>query len=248
MEGFLISAEAEGGELDWRDEKLGTRIRVALWLAEEVGEGNRFNKKQLRAITGHRVEQVDRRMRDLRPAGWIINTYRDMADLAPDELYLEKIGTHVWEPGQRSVGLRTISGKVRRQVMERDSHRCVRCGICAGEEYPDEPGSSARLTLGHLDPHKHGSSAHVEDLVTECARCNESAKHLTGTQFSIEQVWDRVAELPKRQKVQLLTWMVRERRPMSETEQAWAKYRQLPGVYREEVRNRLSATLGELSG
>jgi hypothetical protein len=182
-------------------------------------------------------------MRDLRPAGWIIKTYRDMAGLAPDELYLEKIGARVWEPGNRSVGLRSISGKVRREVLERDNHRCVRCGICAGEEYPDEPGSAARLTLGHVNPHKHGSSAYVEDLVTECARCNESPKHLTGVKFPPEQVWDRIAELPKREKTQLLSWMVADRRPMSPAERAWAQYRQLPGVHRDELRRRLANAL-----
>jgi hypothetical protein len=238
---------AETSKPDWRDEQLGARIRVALWLAEEVGEGNRFNKQQLRAITGHRIEQVDRRMRDLRPAGWVIKTYRDMAGLAPDELYLEKVGAHVWEPGQRSAGLRSISGKVRRQVMERDNHRCVRCGVCAGEEYPDEPGSAARLTLGHVDPHKHGSSAYVEDLVTECARCNETAKHLTGMKFPPEQIWDRITELPKRSKQQMLSWMVADRRPMTNAEEAWAQYRQLPGVYRDDLRRMLGEVLAATS-
>lgn len=52
--------------LDWRDGALGTRVRVALWLRDEVGVGNVFSKAALRAaITG--AEQVDRRMRDLRP-------------------------------------------------------------------------------------------------------------------------------------------------------------------------------------
>ncbi len=61
---------------DWRDGTLGTRVRVALWLASEVGEGGTFRKQQLRdAMPG--VEQIDRRMRDLRPAGWEILTYRD---------------------------------------------------------------------------------------------------------------------------------------------------------------------------
>lgn len=231
-------------DVSWTNEKLGTRVRVALWLYHEVGEGNRFNKQQLRnAIPG--VEQVDRRMRDLRPAGWVIRTYRDMAGLSPDELFLEKIGAHVWEPGQRSQGLRAISGKVRRQVMERDNHRCVRCGISAGEEYPDDPGSRARLTLGHITPYKYGSAARAEDLVTECARCNETAKHLTGVQFSVEQVWDQIQELPRKEKAKLLTWMAADRRSMSETELIWARYRQLSAANRETIRQRLGLALGD---
>ncbi|MBB2914647.1 hypothetical protein FHS43_005959 [Streptosporangium becharense] len=227
---------------DWRNPKLGARIRVALWLHGEIGEGQRFNKQQLRKAIPD-VEQVDRRMRDLRPAGWVIKTYRDMASLSPDELYLEKIGTPIWEPGQRSVGLRSISGKVRRQVMERDLHCCLRCGISAGEPYPDDPTSTARLTMGHVNPHKHGSTATLEDLVTECARCNETAQHLTGVQLSPEQVWDRIKELPKKEKQKLLNWMAAERRSPSETEQVWARYRQLPAVHRAELRQRLGLAL-----
>ncbi|MFI7640604.1 HNH endonuclease [Nonomuraea sp. NPDC049400] len=235
-EGLLV-------DVVWTNDKLGTRIRVALWLHSEVGEGNRFNKQQLRkAIPG--IEQVDRRMRDLRPAGWVIKTYRDMASLGPDELYLEKVGTHIWEPGQRSVGLRTISGKLRREVMERDNHRCVRCGISAGEEYPDDSGSHARLTLGHITPHKHGSAARLEDLVTECARCNETARHLTGAQLSAEQIWDRIQELPRREKTKLLTWMVADRRAATETELMWARYRQLPAAHRDALKKQLGIVLG----
>ncbi|GAA3089657.1 HNH endonuclease [Streptosporangium carneum] len=233
--------------MNWQNDQLGARIRVALWLHNEIGEGNRFNKQQLRQAIPD-VEQVDRRMRDLRPAGWIIRTYRDMANLSPDELLLEKIGAHIWEPGQRSAGLRAISSKLRREVLERDHHRCVRCGISAGEPYPDDPSSSARLTLGHVTPHKHGSAAHLENLITECARCNEAVKHLTGVQFSAEQVWDRIQELPKREKQKLLAWMAADRRLMLETEQVWALYRQLPAIHREALNKRLGTVLGTGDG
>lgn len=55
-------------DLDWRNADLGTRVRVALWLRDEIGEGGTFSKAALRAaISG--AEQVDRRMRDLRPHG-----------------------------------------------------------------------------------------------------------------------------------------------------------------------------------
>lgn len=228
----------------WTNSRLGARIRVALWLYHEIGEGQRFNKQQLRKAIPD-VEQVDRRMRDLRPAGWIIRTYRDLASLSPEELLLEKIGAHVWEPGQRSAGLRAVSGKDRREVMERDGHRCVRCGIGAGEEYPDDSGSRARLTLGHVLPHKHGSAARPEDLVTECARCNETAKHLTGVQFSSEQVWDRIQELPRKEKMKLLSWMVSDRRTLTDTEKIWLHYRQLPAAHRDALKIQLSAVLGE---
>jgi hypothetical protein len=227
-------------ELHWRNESLGARVRVALWLRDEVGEGGTFSKARLReAIKG--TEQVDRRMRDLRPAGWVIRTYRDKPSLQPDQLYLEAMGQSIWEPEHRAAGLRQISAKTRRFVYEQDGHMCRRCGVSAGEEYADEPGTRARLTLGHVNPHNSGSAANAEDLITECARCNETVRHLTGVQMTKEQVWDRVRELSGRHKKDLLRWMQADRRPLNEAEKAWAMYRQLPAVARKELERDLEA-------
>ncbi|MFF8290347.1 HNH endonuclease [Streptomyces sp. NPDC016309] len=228
--------------MTWRNESLGARIRVALWLREEVGEGGTFSKARLReAIKG--AEQVDRRMRDLRPAGWVISTYRDKPSLLPDQLYLEKIGLPVWEPEHRAAGLRQISAKIRRYVYERDGHMCRRCGVTAGEGYADEPGTRARLTLGHVNPHKSGSGANAEDLITECARCNETVRHLTGVQMTKEQVWDQMKELPVQGKRELLAWMKADRRPLSAAEKAWGMYRQMSAAVREELEHDLEALM-----
>lgn len=227
---------------DWQDATLGTRVRVALWLATKVGEGGRFRKQQLRdAMPG--VEQIDRRMRDLRPAGWEIITYRDQPGLDVDELLLQKIGKPVWEREHRAAGLRMISARTRREVMERDGHRCVRCGVLAGESYPDAPGTTARLTLGHVNPHKHGSGATAGELVTECARCNESVKHLTGAAFTQEQVWDRVAALTRKDKEKLLDWLEKGHREATAVEKAASMVFQLPGESRERLHQRLHGAL-----
>ncbi|MFJ5225757.1 HNH endonuclease [Streptomyces sp. NPDC088400] len=225
-------------DLDWRNTDLGTRVRVALWLRDEIGEGGTFSKAALRAaISG--AEQVDRRMRDLRPAGWVIKTNRDMPSLQPDQLYLETIGLPVWEQEHRAAGLRQISAKTRRFVYERDGHMCRRCGVGAAEAYPGEPGTHARLTLGHVNPHAAGSGAEAEDLITECARCNESVRDLTGVQMSRGQVWARVRELPVRQKRELHAWMAGDVRPLSPVQQAWGMYRQLPAAVRDEMKQDL---------
>ncbi|MFF4409714.1 HNH endonuclease [Streptomyces sp. NPDC001404] len=225
-------------DLDWRDEALGARIRVALWLRGEVGEGGTFSKRQLReAIKGK--EQVDRRMRDLRPAGWVIKSYRDKPSLKPDELYLETVGLPVWDKEYRAAGLRQISAKTRRDVYERDGHVCRRCGIAAGEEYPGEQGSHARLTLGHVVSHKAGSAASPENLITECARCNESVRHLTGVQMDKEKVWDRIRELRNSDRKALFAWMVHKGRVATPAEKVWAMYWQLPAAQRDELRGKL---------
>lgn len=228
---------------DWRDTTLGTRVRVALWLRAEIGEGGTFSTEQLRAAMPG-VTQIDRRMRDLRPAGWEILTYRDRAGLDPDERLLRKIGAPVWLPEHRATGLRVITARVRQQVLERDGHRCVRCGILAGEPYADDPGTTARLTIGHVNPHKHGSAASATDLVAECARCNESVKHFTAARLSTEQVWDRVVELRGADKVKLLAWLARGRREANPVEVAAGLVFQLPAVERDKIRDRLADAVG----
>ncbi|MGW3513547.1 HNH endonuclease [Streptomyces sp. NPDC000994] len=227
---------------DWRDTSVGARVRVAAWLVSVVGEGNEFTKQQLRKAIPDR-EQVDRRMRDLRPAGWVIKTYRDKQVAGAEILHLEKVGLPVWQKQYRGAGLRTISDKLRREVYERDKHRCVRCGTAAREIYLDPPHDVARLTLGHVNPHKLGSAATIKDLVTECARCNEAVRHLTGVQVDAERVWDQIVELPKRDKTRLLRWMAADSRDFDKAEQVWAIFRQLPGASREELHERLKNAL-----
>ncbi|BFV58238.1 hypothetical protein KCMC57_up33420 [Kitasatospora sp. CMC57] len=234
--GVPLERDLDG--LDWRDESLGARIRVALWLRDEVGVGGTFTKQQVRAAVSG-TEQVDRRMRDLRPAGWEIRNYRDKPSLRPDELFLERIGRPVWEKEHRAAGLRQISARTRRQVYERDGHMCRRCGVAAAEEYPDEPGSHARLTLGHVRPHRSGGAAGPEDLLTECARCNETVRHLTGVQMDREQVWDRIEQLPGKDRKNLLAWMMHDAREQTPTERVWGMYRQLPAELREQLKRDL---------
>jgi 5-methylcytosine-specific restriction endonuclease McrA len=213
-----------------------------LWLVTEVREGQVFSKQELRAALP-RVEQVDRRVRELRQAGWIIETYRDVAGLKPGELRLRKIGRPVWEQDHRSAGIRQFSAATRRQVLERDGHGCVRCGITPGERYSDNPDKVARLTIGHVNPHKHGPAS-ADDLVTECDRCNEPVRHLTGIKADPERVWDQVLELALRDKKDLADWMALDRRPVTKKEHVWALYRQLPGPRRAEIYTRLCQALG----
>jgi hypothetical protein len=228
---------------DWRDESFGTRVRVALWLADKVGQGGTFTSQELRAAMPG-VEQIDRRMRDLRPAGWVIHTYRDRPGLKRDELLLDSIGLPVWEKEHRAAGIRVITARIRQQTFERDGYRCIRCGVLAGESYPDDPATTARLTVGHVTPHKHQAAGSPE-YVTECARCNEAVKHLTATLPSVEAVWDRAAELRKPDKIKLLAWLVQGRREPTAVERAASMIFQLPAEAREEIKTRLAAVVGD---
>ena len=124
--------------------------RVALWLASEIREGGIFTKAQLRAAFPN-IEQVDRRMRDLRPEGWEILTFQQDRSLEPDELRLKTMGGSVWERGYRSKANASVSEKERQAIFLADDYQCVICGIAGGEEYPDETTRVAKLTASRVD-------------------------------------------------------------------------------------------------
>ena len=219
----------------------GGMIRAACWLATCVGEGGVFTKEELRAaIPGH--SQIDRRVRDLRTKfDWVIEESRVGKGLDQEQQRLVKIGVHVWDKEARKSARKdvTIPPKIRDEVLRRDGHACIRCGISAGEAYDDDPTKTARLTAAHIYPDALGGRATAADLVTECQRCNEEVQQETGNHLDGPQVWVRVTSLGRTDRTRLLDWMNRDRRPIEKVEEVWRAYRQLPGVERENVKANL---------
>ena len=221
---------------DGADPKVRTssRARVAYHLATQVGEGESFTMQSVRdACPG--IEQIDRRMRELREVGWVIRTYKDHAGLQPQELFLEKIGDRVWEPNYKGAAAQRISGPLRREVFARDGNRCQECGIGAGEEYPDYPGRFARMTVGHWLPLARGGTNAKGNLRTECSMCNETGKNATGTPVDPQLVRVKMKSLSRAEKAVLLAWMRAGRREFSPLEDVWSQYRSLPAEERASV-------------
>ncbi|MBT1192053.1 hypothetical protein [Rhodococcoides kroppenstedtii] len=154
---------------DWATHKAGGKVRVALWLAAEVGEHGVFTKASVRAAFPG-VEQIDRRMRDLRGDGWVIATYREDRSLAQDELRLISIGGHVWERNYRSPSKDRPGEKERNAVLSRDMWRCRFCGTAAGDVYPDD-----RLRRATLMVTTATMVAGIDINVSSCERCLKSS-------------------------------------------------------------------------
>lgn len=102
----------------WHTSKAGGMVRAALWLVQEVGEGNTFTKGQLRAAFPG-VSQIDRRVRDLRDYGWTILASTEDASLAAEEQRFVKAGAAVWDPKERRAAAprNTLSSKEIRAVL-----------------------------------------------------------------------------------------------------------------------------------
>ncbi|WP_326765767.1 hypothetical protein OG978_15320 [Streptomyces sp. NBC_01591] len=90
-----------------------------------------------------------------------------------------------------------------------------------------------------MNPHASGSGAHAENLITECARCNELVRSLTSVQIDSAQVWGRVKALPRWSKQELFEWMEADGRLLKPIDQAWSMYRQFPAAMRDEMRQSL---------
>ena len=210
-------------------------MRAAAWLASEIGEGGVFTKEALRnAVPG--MSQIDRRVRDLRDYGWIIEESRVGTGLGSSEQRLVKIGAPVWDKAARKAAKRsTINAKTREEVFARDGHACVRCGIAAGEAFDDEPDVKARLTAAHVYPNSLGGNASANDLVTACQRCNEEIQAETHNYFTGDQVWVQVQSLGGRDRERLVTRMRTNRFDADKVDRVWRAYKQLPGAERDRV-------------
>jgi hypothetical protein len=219
---------------DDRSSKYGTKIRVGLWLLSVVGTGNTFTKAQLReAFPG--VEQVDRRMRDLRQHGWKIDTNKEDASLTLNELRLVRAGEEIWKPGKSSAGS-VISNKERMAVMAADNFMCVVCGIGGGESYADSDYETAQLSVSRRPVHLPDGGV-VDRFVTVCKRCKAGASDAVIP--TLPEVLDGIEALDLRDRQALNSWIKAGRRLPGGAERVWGQYRRLAAGSRLEVEERL---------
>jgi hypothetical protein len=235
----LLTTEGECDPMSiptWTDEGLGTMKRAALWLVQEVGEGNTFTKGQLRDAFPD-VAQIDRRMRDLRDFGWKIDTNREDIGLDSNEQRFAQRGIPVWEPGKATRGgTATITSSQRREILARDGYLCRSCGIGPGEKYPATEITS-QLDVARR-PVRTGGSRREVQLIIECNRCRVGGgRDLTA---DLQDVLARIGKLPMIEKRMLAGWVDEDSRTFSTVEQIWADYRTLPQEARESVREALA--------
>lgn len=214
-------------------------VRVATYVAS-IGEAGIFTKLELlKAVPD--VAQADRRMRDLRSMGWVIDNYKINSNLSPDQYLLRTIGTRV-DLGEKAEGQRkTVTGAKRRRILDRDAHVCQSCFTAGGEEFADAPGRRATLTIGHIIPVTRGGSDEEGNLRAECQRCNDEARDNTDNPPDPDEVLTQASRGSRKDKRQLYMWMQQNRRSISDQERLFFKWRRLPIDKREYVMNALAA-------
>jgi len=121
------------------------------------------------------VSEWARRVRELREdEQWLILTHNDRADLSPGQYILTEI-----PPEKSAVKFsRSISAKLRAEVLDRNGFTCQMCGKCPGEIDPDT-GRKVRLHIGHIKDKSLGGKDELSNLRALCSTCNQGAKNIT---------------------------------------------------------------------
>ncbi|RKT83628.1 hypothetical protein SAMN05421805_110128 [Saccharopolyspora antimicrobica] len=228
----------------WRDPKLGSMVRAALWLETEVGEGNIFTKNRLREAFPD-VSQIDRRIRDLRDYGWQLDTRREDVSLRQEEQRFAKRGAEVWLPELRAKAKPKdksgLSAAQRTKIMADDDFQCRSCGAAAGDVYEDGV-SVAQLDITRRQVKLPDGTEDVQ-LVTECARCRVGGR---GRAVDLGEVIGAVTSLSPLEQEIFADWLDRDRRTFSTLEKIWATYRTLPKDARAEVRKVVSGSADDV--
>lgn len=219
-----------------RSKPFGQERRLAAWLWFNKEIGDIFTMNELREALGPDIvgksEHLNRRLRTLRTVGWVIPSNKDDGSLKPDEYRVQVKGARYWlAEDRRAHRPFAPSARVRRQVIEHDGGRCVLCGIAAGESYPGEHNSKARLTIGHRVPQERlrtrGAADDIDNWRTECARCNEPVRDETPDPRKYDEVLAQTRRLTRANKRTLLSWLQRGERTRSELDRVYDQARLL---------------------
>ncbi|MEV5339120.1 hypothetical protein AB0K93_11620 [Streptomyces sp. NPDC052676] len=223
----------------WQDKKLGSRARAALWLLAEVGEGNIFTKAALREAFPD-VSQIDRRIRELRGHGWVINTSREDPELKQEEQRFVSRGDDVWIPGKAKAPKHknSLTATQRTKILHADNFVCRTCGVAAGDEYGDGL-EQAQLNVARRKVIRPGGEVEYQ-FVTECKRCGAGS---SGREVDEEAVLEMVEALSPIERQTLAGWMAADQRTLSPLDKLWGVIRTLP----EDSRKAVAQAIDELN-
>ncbi len=250
MSQYPDDAFSPSGELWWEMEfapgskqRFGVSKRLAAWIQFNMEIGSTVTMKVLRSSISSKGnpntdEHFNRRFRFLRESGWKLTSNKEDSSLASDEYRLVVKGASIWIEGVHT-SRSQLSGRVRRQVLERDKQICQVCFIGAGEEYPGEPGSRARMTVGHLRANALDGNVDLLNLRTECARCNETVRDEFSIGEGIDVIWPKVRRLSKSDKTTLLIWLDHGSRPSTEVAMIYDDIADQPADLKLDLINRL---------
>lgn len=145
-----------------------------------------------------RISDYQRRIRELRKAGWPILSHNDSVEMRPGEYMLESL--HQLPPEHEHA----ISGAVRREVLIRDGSTCQMCGRTAGDPHPTEPSRKLTLQVDHIDPNGRPTSGNLRTL---CSACHEGRFNLETPPPEVLNVLAAIRRAPRSTQVQVFEFL-----------------------------------------
>lgn len=176
------------------------RERIKKFFISNVGVV--VTAKQLQEVAAP-VSEWARRVRELRDEdGWAILTNNDDSNLKPGEYMLEKIPPHT----SNIKFQRSISQKLRAEVLDRNGFTCQMCGKTPGD-IDEETGRKVRLHIAHIVDKGLGGKDEASNLRTFCSTCNQGAKNVTPEKPSTIWLMSQVRRAGREEQLALLNWL-----------------------------------------
>jgi 5-methylcytosine-specific restriction endonuclease McrA len=184
--------------------KPGSKERIRQFLLANVGRV--VTSLQLRDAAGTGVSEWARRVRELREdEGWPIITHNDSTKLKPGEYLLESK-----PPENPNVAFtRSISAKLRAEVLDRNGSTCQMCGLTPGDIDPDT-GRKVRLHIGHIRDKSLGGKDELSNLRALCSTCNQGAKNITGEKPTAIWLLSQVRRAGQDEQRVVFDWLLKK--------------------------------------
>jgi HNH endonuclease len=148
--------------------KPGSKQLILEFFLHNIGKV--LESRDIQKASGGAVEWA-RRVRELRNEdGYQILSYKDRADLKPNQYLMETIE-------RVPAFARGISKETRAWVLERNGYTCQMCGVAAGDPDPFAGNRTVRLTMGHILDKSKGGDDTPQNLRAVCTNCNEGLQN-----------------------------------------------------------------------
>ena len=181
--------------------KPGSKERIRQFLLANIGRV--VTSMEIRDAAGSGVSEWARRVRELREdENWPILSHNDNAGLKPGQYLLKEA-----PPKKSAVSFsRSISGKLRAEVLDRNGFTCQMCGLTPGDVDP-ETGRKVRLHIGHIVDKSIGGREELSNLRTLCSTCNQGAKNITTMRPSTIWLLAQIRRAGQEEQREVLNWL-----------------------------------------
>jgi hypothetical protein len=166
---------------------MSARDKIRAFLEENVGKV--ITTSQIADVA--QINDYQRRIRELRDEeGMKIRSHVDLHSLKPGEYVLESL--------ERVPALgRTISARLRNEILERNGFTCQRCGLGAGDPDPINPNRRVRLHIDHSIPISQGGTDTKDNLLTVCSACNQGRANVQAPSEDARNIIARIRRTPR---------------------------------------------------